>query len=123
MKVWKAFGSAHSADLTIVGEFQSEEDALLMEQVVEDFVNAAFEERYPDARGFCHAWESRLPGVTMLGPHDPDFELGLQDTCTVTREGSRVSVSNLTFPSFDGIIRLMLLKYPTQITVRGRTGP
>jgi len=123
MKVWKAFGSAHSADLTIIGQFRNEEDALLAEQVVEDFVNAAFEKHYPDAKAFCEAWESKLPGVIGLGPHESDFQLGINTPCTVGREGNRVSVSKLTFPNLNGIIRLMLLKDATEITVRGRTGP
>jgi hypothetical protein len=121
MKIWKAFGSAHSAHLTIVGEFQNAADAELMEQAVEDYVNAAWAQRYPDLRAFLNAWTARLPGVDVLGP--TVFELGIDNGMDVERHGTRVTVSRIRSNVIGGIIQLMLIKDPTEVKVTGRTGP
>lgn len=53
----------------MIGEFKTLEDAELARRAVEDFVNAAWEERYPDAAAFAKAWSADLPAVPFLGPH------------------------------------------------------
>lgn len=123
MKVWRSFGSAHSADLCVVGEFSTNDDAQLIEQAVEDFVNAAWEERYPDVRAFGKAWETKLGGTEWLGPNQADFDMGLNDPCKVGRQGKTVKVSGITCANIGGIIKLMLLKSPSEVKVTGRTGP
>lgn len=123
MKIWRSYGSAHSAHLTVIGEFKSVEDAQLAKQVVEDFVNGSWEERYPDVKGFIDAWKDRLPGVWGLGPNQSDFEMGIDREVDVDRTGTTVTVSDIRSAEIGGIIKLMLLKYPAEIKVTGRTGP
>ncbi len=123
MKIWTSFGSAHSARLSVVGEFSQSDDAALAERIVEDFVNANWEERYPDIRAFAEAWNSRVPGVSQLGPNDREFEMGIDDSCAVVRHGNTVSVSQIRTAEIGGIIKLMLLKNATEIKITGRTGP
>lgn len=123
MKIWRSYGSGHSARLAVVGEFTTVEDAVLIEQVVEDFVNAQWEERYPDVRAFANAWSSRLSGVEVLGPNQAEFQMGLDNSADVVRSGTRVEVSHIRTAEIGGIIKLMLIKEPTEITVRGKTGP
>jgi hypothetical protein len=123
MKIWKSFGSAHSAQLTVIGEFRSLDDAQFAEQVVEDFVNGSWEERYPNVGAFIEAWKERLPGVWGLGPNQSEFEMGIDRECDVQRAGSTVTVSGIRTAEIGGIVKLMLLKDPTEIKVTGRTGP
>ena len=123
MKVWRGFGSAHSAQLTVIGKFKNANGAQLAEQVVEDFVNAFWEERYPDVRAFINTWKTRLPDVVGLGPNQSDFEMGIDKPCNVTRSGNIVSISDIRSAEIGGIIKLMLLKDPDEIKIMGRTGP
>ncbi|HXG19411.1 MAG TPA: DUF6375 family protein [Methylomirabilota bacterium] len=120
MKIWRSYGSGHSARLTVVGEFTTVEDASLIEQVVEDFVNAEWEGRYPDVRAFIKAWSSRLRGVEMLGPNQSEFQMGIDNSADVARSGTRVEVSRIRTAEIGGIIKLMLMKDPTEIKVTGK---
>ena len=122
MKIWKSFGSGHSAHLTVIGMFKNIDDAQVAEEVVEDFVNAALEQRYPDLQAFLQAWEDRLPAVAILGPTASNFDLGIDDPCDVERDEQTVKVSGIRSTEIGGIIRLMLLKYPTEIKITGITG-
>ena len=55
MKIWKSFGSGHSAHLTVIGRFKTIDDAQVAEEVVEDFVHAQWERRYADVNAFLQA--------------------------------------------------------------------
>lgn len=123
MKVWRRFGSAHSARLTVIGQFKNVDDAQVAEQVVEDFVNACWEERYPGVKEFISAWKTRLPGIEALGPNQSDFNMGIDNACNVTRSGSIVSVSDIRSTEIGGIIKLMLLKDSEEVKIEGKTGP
>ena len=123
MKIWRAFGSAHSAELTVIGEFKDANDAQVAEQVVEDFVNACWEDRYPDVKAFINAWKTRLPSVEVLGPRQSEFDMGIESSCTVRRDGNMVTVSDISTAEIGGIIKLMLLKDSKEVKVLGRTGP
>ena len=122
MKIWKSFGSGHSAHLTVIGTFKTLDDAQVAEEVVEDFVNAAWEQRYPDLQAFQHAWEDHLPAITLLGPTASNFDMGIDDACEVERSEQTVTVSRIRTTEIGGIIRLMLLKYPIEIKITGITG-
>ncbi len=122
MKIWRSFGSGHSAHLTVIGTFKNIDDAQVAEEVVEDFVNAAWEQRYPDVQAFLQAWEARLPAVTLLGPTASNFDMGINNPCDVERAKQTVTVSRIRTTEIGGIVRLMLLKYPTEIKITGITG-
>ena len=123
MKLWRSYGSGHSAHLSVIGEFSKVEDAEFTREIVEDFVNGAWEERYPDVAGFIAAWKERLPAVPYLGPNDRDFVMGIDDAADVQRENKTVTVSHIRSAEIGGIIKLMLLKDATEVKVTGRTGP
>ncbi|MDP2998170.1 MAG: DUF6375 family protein [Bryobacterales bacterium] len=123
MKIWKSYGSGHSAQLTIVGEFANIGDATFAKEVVEDFVNAAWEERYPDVAAFLSAWKSRLGGIEYLGPNQFEFDMAIDNGCDVERSGTTVTISRIRSAQIGGIIKLMLLKDSTEIKVTGQTGP
>jgi hypothetical protein len=123
MKIWQNFGSGHSAHLAVVGTFKNVADAELAREVVEDFVNAVWEERYNDIGEFLKAWKDRIQGIEFLGPTSGDMMEGLDNSCDVVREGTRVSVRGIRSNEIGGIIKLMLLKDAEPIMVNGRTGP
>jgi Family of unknown function (DUF6375) len=123
MKIWRSYGSAHSADLTIVGEFSNVDDAEFAREIVEDFVNAQWGEHYPDNAAFIAAWKGRLPALPYLGPHQSEFEMGIDHDCDVMRNARTVTVSDIRSGEIGGIVKLLLLKNPTQIKITGRTGP
>ncbi len=122
MKIWKSFGSAHSSHLTIVGEFKNVEDANFAREIVEDFVNAQWEQRYPDAAAFIEAWKERLPALPFAGPNQPEFELGMIDEpCTIEQQKQTVTVSHIRSPDIGGIVKLMFLKRPIEVKISGIT--
>jgi uncharacterized protein DUF6375 len=123
MKIWQSYGSGHSARLTVVGEFANVDNATFARAVVEDFVNGAWEERYPDVSAFHAAWKDRLSGVQFLGPNQSEFDMGIDNGCDVEQKGTTVTVSGIRSAEIGGIIKLMLLKDSTEIKVTGRTGP
>jgi hypothetical protein len=123
MKIWRSYGSGHSASLAVVGKFQSDEQAELFYKAVEDFVNGAWEERYADVKAYLKVWKERIPGIDGLGPRQEEFDMGLNDSCEVSKQGTRVEVSGITSPEIGGIIKIMLLGYPARVQVTGRTGP
>jgi hypothetical protein len=125
MKIWRSYGSGHSARLSIIGEFKDAGDAELMRLVLEDYVNAELEKRYPNIEAFTHAWRSRFGDIIAsgLGPSQNEFFLGIESAPHIVRSGSTVEVSEMQTAEIGGIIKLMLLKYPTEIKVTGETGP
>ena len=122
MKIWKSYGSAHSAHLTVVGEFANVADANFAREIVEDFVNAQWEQRYPDNAAFIEAWKERLPALPFFGPTQPDFEMGMIDEpCEVGQQKQTVTVSHIRSPDIGGIVKLMFLKHPTEVKITGIT--
>ena len=122
MKIWKSYGSAHSSHLTVVGEFTNVEDANFAREIVEDFVNAQWEQRYPDNAAFIEAWKARLPALPFFGPTQPDFEMGMIDEpCAVEQQKQTVTVSHIRSPDIGGIVKLMFLKRPTEVKITGIT--
>src|SRR5262245_23117983 len=122
MKIWKSFGSGHSAHLTVIGTFKNIDDAQVAEEVVEDFVNAVWEQRYPDLQAFLQAWEERLPAVALIGPNSSNFDMGIDDSCSVERNEQIVTLSLIRSAEIGRIIKLMLLKYTKEIKITGITG-
>jgi hypothetical protein len=104
----------------VIGEFTSADDAALISEVVDDFVNARWEERYPDVRAFVDEWSGRLRGVEGIGLSQSEFEMGIDNACDVARSGTTVEVSDIRSTEIGGIIKLMLLKGPTEVKVTGR---
>ena len=125
MKIWRSYGSGHSAHLSIVGEFKNAEDAELMRRILEDYVNAELEKRYPNIDGFRNAWHEEFGNIILssLAPTEGEYFLGVEYAPDVVRRGTTVEVSQMSTTALNGIIKLMLLKYPTEIKITGETGP
>lgn len=136
MKTWKSFGSAHSGNLTVIGEFKNVDDAQLAEEVLGDFVNAALEvdcrrgdngvfiRAWWHHRKLIKAWKNRLPDMLSdLGP--TRSELMRTDVWVphVRLVGTTVTVSGISSLDIRGIIKLMFLNSPTQIRIPGEPRP
>jgi len=48
--------------------------------------------------------------------------MGIDNPCDVERDEQTVTVSGIRSTEIGGLIRLMLLKYPTEIKITGITG-
>jgi hypothetical protein len=120
MKIWRSYGSAHSAQLTIVGTFANLDDAAFAREIVEDFVNAEWERRYPDNAAFIAAWKDRLPTLPLLAPRQSEFEMGIDMACDVQQAQQTVTVSGIVSGEIGGIVKLLFLKNPTEVKITGR---
>src|SRR5437763_3886606 len=109
MKVWQSFGSGHSAHLTVVGQFKSVNDAKIASELVTDFVNGSWEERYPNVGAFIDSWKDKFDYLPFLGLSNSDFQMGIDRECDVRSSGTTVSVSSRS-NQIGGIVKLMLLK-------------
>lgn len=122
MKIWRSFGSGHSAHLTVIGHFKSINDAKIASELLTDFVNGSWEERYQHVGAFIEAWKSKFEYLPYLGLSDMDFQMGIDRECDVTASNTTVSVSSRS-NQIGGIVKLMLLKGPIEIKVTGTPGP
>lgn len=119
MKIWRSYGSAHSAQLTVVGTFANPEDAAFAREIVEDFVNGEWERRYPDHAAFIAAWKDRLPTLPLLPLRQYEFEMGTDSPYIVQQEEQTVTISEIKSGEIGGIVKLLLLKNPTEIKITG----
>lgn len=127
MKIWRGYGSAHSAHLSIVASFEKLEDANLAHEVMQDFLRYVWTEADElDPKDFYKAWEERLGGVQFLGPRPEEFQMGIDDDFDVALDGRTVKVgtrSNIRSAEIGGIVKLLLLAGSEDVKVLGRTGP
>ena len=119
MKIWRSYGSAHSAQITVVGTFANLDDAAFAREIVEDFVNGEWERRYPDHAAFIAAWKDRLPTLPMLPPRQYEFEMGTDSAYIVQQQEQTVTISEIKSGEIGGIVKLLLLKNPTEIKITG----
>jgi len=123
MKIWNSFGSAHSANLTIVGEFKREANIDLAERIIRDFVNVDYEKRYKNISEFYDTWEPNCAPIRALGPSQYDIQIGVEYPCNVNKKDGKITVSDIRDSNIGGIIKLMLLYDPIEIKITGQTGP
>jgi len=119
MKIWKEFGSSHSGNVTVIGEFDSEDKANDALQVLEDFANASWEERYPNAKAFKEACKTRIPNIEYFGPNDEDFETGVDNGPEVYREGNKVIVTQFRSENVSGFVKILFRLGMKEITISG----
>ncbi len=122
MKIWQSFGSGHSANLSVIGTFNSVGDAETTKKMLEDFFRAAGEED-GDPDVFFDIWKDRFPIVRYYGPSKEEFQLGVDRDCDIEIDGTTVSVTNIRSVQIGGFVKLMLLKEPHDVKVSGKVGP
>lgn len=117
MKIWRAFGSAHSARLTIVGKFEDVDTAELARRILEDFGTGEHE----DAQAFNVSWKDALPILAQgFGLRDGDMETGQNDSYRIEREGETVTVSNFSGDNTSGLMRILLAAGSEDVRVSGQ---
>lgn len=118
MKIWNSFGSAHSSNITIIGEFKEGTEIDLAERIIEDFANAYIENRYKTVLDFCKAWRERTNSDIIPNcPLEGEFQTGIDDPCKVAKDEKRITVSKFSTNNIGGIIKLMLMFDPIEIKI------
>lgn len=120
MKIWSEFGSSHSGNVTIIGEFNNESMAQQAYNIVEDFVMAAWEERYPNIEAFYQAWKAREPRLANAMLNNYDFEIGIDNTPEISIAGKKVQITNLRSENISGIIKLFFINDSQKTTITGQ---
>lgn len=115
MKIWKSFGSAHSANITIIGEFEEGEELVVAEKLIKDLEFA--DSRYKDVLEFINAWKAACPSIMYSCLSQDDFETGINDSYDVQREGGKITVSGFSTRNIGGIVKLMLVHQPKEIKI------
>lgn len=119
MRVWKEFGSSHSGNVTIIGEFDTAEKAKTAFPLIEDFVRASWEDRYPDVRGFIETWTAKDPNIPYIGLSEADYEIGADNDPDVAQHGNQIVVTHLRSTNVSGIVKLLFHKGMSEIRISG----
>jgi hypothetical protein len=107
MKIWKEFGSSHSANITIIGEFEDEKSAKIAFDAVEDIVNGSWEERHESGEKLTQHWRDK--GIKNF-PYisEEEYELGLENNADVDMDGKVVKISRFYTYNVNGILKVIL---------------
>lgn len=119
MKLWKEFGSSHSANVTLIGEFDNEEKAEEAFPLLEDFTRADWEERYEDVEAFKQAWATRESNLPRIGINQMDYKIGVDNNPDVEHQGNKVVISRLRSENVAGLIKILFLKGMKEIRITG----
>jgi hypothetical protein len=119
MKVWREFGSSHSGNVTVIGEFDSVSEAQGAFPLLEDFVQAAWEERYEDVDDFKRAWQEKEQNATYYLTQQ-DYDIGVDNSPEITWDGAAVVIGRLRSENINGIVKILFAKGMKKITVTGK---
>jgi len=122
MRVWKEFGSSHSGNVTVIGEFTTSQQARDAMPLLEDFVRAYWEERHPDVNGYINAWKEREPNVQSALLTESDYEIGVDNNPDIECSGNQVVITHLRSQNVGGIVKLLFSKGMKEIRISGRGG-
>jgi hypothetical protein len=117
MKIWNEFGSSHSTNVTIIGEFKNHDDALLIKNMIEDLVLGC-EQGISNAQEFGKKWRSKIPGEYIYMTKDefnddPDASVHIE----INNKTLNIDVSK--FNNFFGIIKIMFAFCAIKIELTG----
>jgi hypothetical protein len=122
MKIWRSYGSAHSANITVIGTFARVEDADVARQLVESFLRVDWGDEITVEEWF-EEWKPKVPEVQYYGPSRSDFELGIDNEPDISRRGTTVEIGRIRSTQISGFVKLFMLKGATEVRVTGRVGP
>ncbi|HTW90584.1 MAG TPA: DUF6375 family protein [bacterium] len=136
MQVWRSYGSAHSADINIVGSFATVADAERAHELLADFLRTAFAatngkspddtDLQPVLSNFYERWKEKDPFIVYHGPSLEEFEgIGWGDdgAAMPEKEGTQVSLRHIRTMDIGGIVKLMLVREAKDVAITGRRGP
>ena len=109
MKIWKEFGSSHSANVSVIGTFTNNEDANNAFEMVKDFALGEWEQRYASVQEFLEIWSEKFhPGLKNSSINAYDYSLGVDNDPDVEIVGNKIRISRIRSHNVGGIIKLML---------------
>ena len=124
VKVWRAHGTSHSANLSVVGTFRDEQMATEAAEMIQDFIEGLRGGRYSNVRDWAKKWASRIPEVAMVVAGEGDVLLAQDEVePSVSREGVTVTVESIHLMEFNALLTMMFVRYATRVTVSGEPGP
>ena len=123
MKIWRSYGSAHSANITVIGTFARVEDAGVARQLVESFLRVDWGDEITVEEWFEGLESRRFPRFSTMARADPDFELGIDNEPDISRRGTTVEIGRIRSTQISGFVKLFMLKGATEVRVTGRVGP
>jgi hypothetical protein len=108
MKIWKEFNSSHSSNITIIGTFESESEASKALPMIEDFVLASWEERYPSLEEFNKYWATNYhANLPYIGLFEEEFDSGVDNEPAIEQKGKTIKISKFRTNNIGGIVKLM----------------
>ena len=125
MKIWKEFGSSHSANVTIVGKFSDVKKAALLEEAIRDLcenfdIRECQENAESPSQAFKRKWEEK---ITIYGFTDDDVDIGSQTNTAVNLQGDKLTVQPGDSSNIYGIIKLLMYNEATEIKMTGPFHP
>jgi len=117
MKIWKEFGSSHSTSVTIIGEFQSNKETLLLKPMIEDLI-LGHEQGTKDLKEFWGKWESKIPNEFVYLTNS-DFNDDPEASLHIEIDNNILQVGGSHLNRFFGIIKLMFAFNAKKIEITG----
>lgn len=117
MKIWKEFGSSHSADITIVGEFENQKDAAIALPMIQDLI-FGHENGIKDMKEFHEKWKNNL-NVHGLYLYNHEFNDDPDVTANIDINGENLTVKGYRSSIFEGIIKIMFMCKSKNIQITG----
>jgi hypothetical protein len=120
MKVWKEFGTSHSANVTIIGQFEMQSDAAIVYPMIKDLI-FGHENGVESLKHFYEKWENNMPKQVGISVHlyEHEFNEDSDATASVEIKDNKIIVGNYRSSIFEGIVKLMFMFKVKNIQITG----
>lgn len=109
MKIWKEFGSSHSGNVSVIGTFMNDEDAIKAFKMIEDFTLGEWEQRHTSAQEFIEIWSEKFHSdLKYSSINSDDYSLGVDNGPAIEIIGNKIKISRIRSHNVGGIVKLML---------------
>lgn len=116
MKTWFEFSSSHSANVSVIGTFDSNEKAKDAINIVEDITLASWEERFSSIREFEDKWKDKYPYLPYK-VSESDMESGVDNTPDIEIVDDKIKISRFRSDNIGGIIKILMMTGAIKIDV------
>jgi len=117
MKTWYEFGSSHSWNVAIIGQFENNEKAKEAFGIVEDITLASWEQRYPSVKKFEEKWKDKYPWIPYRVTQE-EFETGVDNTPDIEISGNKITISSIRTSNIGGILKVLFQSGAIDINIK-----
>lgn len=117
MKIWKEFGSSHSAHICIISEFKSAQEAENVKLLIEDFILAQWESRFNNLEEFLEKWKITDSNITYIGLTDREFQIGFDNSPDIYISNNEIIIKNYSDTNLGGLIKILIHKSAKRIEI------